>query len=55
MIISTTLKENFLKVLKKWMLEEISLWIKIFFVDKGLMHMKPDRMAKVDSPHIRGR
>jgi hypothetical protein len=28
------------------LLEEIPLWIKMFFVEKGIMHMDPDRMVK---------
>jgi hypothetical protein len=45
-------KRKFVKGPQKRMLEEISLWIKMLFMEKGLMCMEPDRM--VDSPSIGG-
>jgi hypothetical protein len=39
-------KRNFAEGPRKQMLEEIPLWIKMLFVDKGLMHMEPKRMAE---------
>jgi hypothetical protein len=37
-------KRNFMKGPRKTLLEEIPLWIKMFFIKKGLMHMEPNRM-----------
>jgi hypothetical protein len=31
---------------RKWMLEEIPLWIKMLFVEKIMMCMEPDRMVE---------
>jgi hypothetical protein len=33
-------ERKFSEGLRKWMLEEIPLWIKMFFIEKGLMHME---------------
>jgi hypothetical protein len=37
---------KFAKRLINRMLEEIPLWIKMFFVEKGLMHMEPNQMVE---------
>jgi hypothetical protein len=37
---------NFAEGPQKNLLEEIPFWIKMLFVEKGLMQMEPDRMAK---------
>jgi len=29
---------------RKWMLEEISFWIRMMFIEKGMMCMDPNRM-----------
>jgi hypothetical protein len=39
-------ERKFAEGLRKWMLEEIPLWIKMLFVEKGMMCMEPDRMAE---------
>jgi hypothetical protein len=31
---------------RRRLLEEIPLWIKMLFVEKGIMHMEPDRMVE---------
>jgi hypothetical protein len=31
---------------RKWMLEEIPLWIKMLFVERRMMCMEPDRMVE---------
>jgi hypothetical protein len=43
--LSTNLKRNFVVGLRKRQLEEIPLWIKMLFVEKGMMHIEPDRMV----------
>jgi hypothetical protein len=39
-------ERKFVKGPRKRLLEEIPMWIKMLFVEKGLMHMEPDRMAE---------
>jgi hypothetical protein len=39
-------ERKFMKGLRKYMLEEIPLWINMLFVEKGIMHMDPDRMVE---------
>jgi hypothetical protein len=37
-------ERKFTKGRRKRLLEEIPLWIKMLFMEKGLMHMDPNRM-----------
>jgi len=39
-------KRNFEEHPRKRMLEEISLWIKMLFMERRMMHMDYDRMAE---------
>jgi hypothetical protein len=34
-------ERNFVEGHRKWMLEEIFLWIKMLFIEKGMMCMEP--------------
>jgi hypothetical protein len=36
----------YIYIYRNWMLEEISLSIKMFLVEKGMMHMEPDQMVE---------
>jgi hypothetical protein len=37
-------KRNFEEGPRKWMLEEIPLWIKMLFIGRRMMHMDPNRL-----------
>jgi hypothetical protein len=39
-------ERKFVEGPRKRILEEISLWIKMLFMEKGLMCMEPDRMVE---------
>jgi len=39
-------KRKFMEGPRRSLSEEIPHWIKMLFVEKGLMHMEPDRMAE---------
>jgi len=39
-------ERTFVKGPQKRLLEEIPLWINMLFMEKGMMHMDPDRMAE---------
>jgi hypothetical protein len=39
-------ERKFIEGLRKQMLEEILLWIKMLFIEKGIMHMELERMDK---------
>jgi hypothetical protein len=39
-------ERKFTEGLRKWILEEIPLWIKMLFMKKGLFHMEIDRMVE---------
>jgi hypothetical protein len=46
-------KRKFASNLRRTMLEEIPLWIKMLLMEKGMMHMHPNRMVdySVKPPH----
>jgi hypothetical protein len=37
-------ERKFIAILRKILLEDITLWIKMLFVENNLMHMDPDRL-----------
>jgi hypothetical protein len=39
-------ERKFVEGPRRRLLEEIPLWIKMLFMEKGMMHMDPDRMVE---------